>query len=96
MAQQEPCDHCGEKQRCREAFRQLGNAQGRPIVRNVLAAFVLPLVVFIGALSVAQQLLAKRVESVELRTALAVLPAFGAALICAMAASMVSKRLGRK
>jgi len=96
MTQQEPCDHCGEKQRCREAFRQLGNVQGRPTVRNVLVAFALPLVVFIGVLMVAQQFLAVRIESDNWRTALAALLALGAAVVCVAAARIIGNRLGRK
>jgi hypothetical protein len=95
MAQHEPCDQCDEKLRCREAFSRLGNAPGRSIVRNVLVAFVLPLVVFIGALMLAQQFLAVRIESDNLRTALAVLLALGAAVVCVAAARIVSKWLGK-
>jgi uncharacterized membrane protein (DUF485 family) len=95
MAQHKPCDQCGEKLRCREAFRRLGDAAGRSIVPNVLAAFVLPLVVFIGALALAQQFLAVRIESDNLRTAFAVVLALGAAVVCVAVARVVGKWLGK-
>jgi hypothetical protein len=95
MAQNKPCDKCGQKISCREAFRRLGNVPGRSIVRNVLAAFVLPLVVFIGALVLAQQFLAVRIESDNLRTAFAVVLALGAAVACVAVARVVGKWLGK-
>jgi len=96
MAQREPCDKCGQKMSCQEAFKRLSNLQGRSIVRSVLLAFVLPLAVFIGVLMAAQQFLAVCIESDNWRTALAVLLALGAAVICVAAARMVSKWHGGK
>jgi len=96
MPQNESCDQCSEKLRCREVFQQLGNTSGRFIVRNVLVAFALPLVVFIGVLMVAQQFLAVRIESDNWRTALASLLALGAAVVCVAVARMIGNRPGRK
>lgn len=90
------CDKCGQKLSCREAFRQLGNAQGRSVVHNVLVAFVLPLVVFIAALAAAQQFLARYIDSDGLRSAVALLVAIAAAAVCVTTVRMIGKWLGRK
>ena len=95
MAQHKLCDQCDEKLRCREVFQRLGAAQGPSVVRNVLAAFVLPLVVFIGSLAAAEYLLAGRVRSVELRTALAFLLAFLTTFVLILAVRFIMKRLGK-
>ena len=96
MEQHEPCDKCGQKLRCREVFRQLGNAQGNSITRNVVMSFVLPLAIFIGVLALAQQLLTKYIGSVELRTAVAFLLAIVTAAIYVAVIRVVGKRLGKR
>jgi len=96
MTQHDPCDKCGQKMSCQQAFGRLGNIQGKSIVRSILAAFVLPLAVFIAALAITQQLLAKRVESVGLRTTLVLLLAFVAAAGCVAVVRMIGKWLSRK
>lgn len=96
MTQHEPCDKCGQKLSCREAFRRLGKIQGKSIVRSILAAFVLPLVVFIAALAITQRLLEKYIDSAGLRTAVALLVAIAVAAVCVMTVRMIGKWLGRK
>jgi hypothetical protein len=96
MTQFDPCDKCGQKTSCREVFRRLGNIEGKSVVRSILAAFVLPLVVFIAALAAAQWFLAKYVESVGLRTTFALLLAFVAAAGCVVVVRMMGKWLGKK
>ena len=97
MTQYDPCDKCGQKANCREVFRRLGNIprQGG-VVRSILAAFVLPLVVFIAALAVAQQLLARYIDSAGLRTVVALLAAIVVAAACVIIVRMIGKWLGRK
>ena len=90
------CDKCGHKASCLEVFRRLGNIKGKSVVRSVLAAFVLPLVVFIAALAVAQQLLARYIDSAGLRTVVALLAAIVVAAACVIIVRMIGKWLGRK
>ncbi len=96
MTQHETCDKCGQKESCQDVFRRLGNIQGKSIVRHVLAAFVLPLVIFIAALAAAQQLLEKCIDSDGLRAAVALLIAITAAAVCITTIRMTGKWLGRK
>jgi hypothetical protein len=96
MVQPEPCDKCDRKVSCQEAFRRLGDIEGRSMVRSVLTAFVLPLAVFIGVLALAQQLLMKYIDSVGLRAAVALLLAIAASAVCVAVARMIGKRRGRR
>jgi hypothetical protein len=97
MTQFEPCDKCGQKLSCREAFRRLGSIPREGgVVRSILAAFVLPLVVFIAALAVAQRLLEKYIDSAGLRAAVALLAAIAVAAVCVAIVRMIGKWLGRK
>ena len=96
MTQFDPCDKCGQKTSCREVFRRLGSIQGKSIVRSILAAFVLPLVVFIAVLAIAQQLLAKHIDSAGLQAIVALLAAIAVAAACVAIVRMIGKWLGRK
>ena len=96
MTQQDPCDKCGQKMSCQQVFGRLGNIQGKSIVRSILAAFVLPLVVFIAALAVAQRLLEKYIDSTGLRAAVALLAAIAVAAVCVMTVRTIGKWLSRK
>ncbi len=44
------CDGCRQADTCKEVYRRLGGLQGPSITREVLIAFLLPLVVFVTAL----------------------------------------------
>ncbi|MFH1372019.1 MAG: SoxR reducing system RseC family protein [Planctomycetota bacterium] len=96
MMQREPCDSCGQKASCQEVFRQLGNIRGKSVARSILAAFVLPLVVFIAALAAAQRFLTRYIDSAGLRAAVALLLAIAAAAVCVTTVRIIGKRLGRK
>ncbi len=91
MTQIESCDQCGQKHQCQEAFRRLGNAQGRSVFLSSLTAFVLPLAVFIVVLAVAQWFLARYIDSDGLRAAVALLVAVAVAAACVIIVRMTCK-----
>jgi positive regulator of sigma E activity len=88
MAQYEPCDKCDQKTSCREVFRQLGKTQEKSMVCSVLAAFVVPLAVFIACLA----MLTRYIDS----SGVAFLAAFIITAFCVIIIKIISKRLGRK
>ena len=57
------CKDCGQKDSCREAFKELGNLKGPSVLLKVVQAFLLPLIFFIISLAVAENVLAERVAS---------------------------------
>ncbi len=95
MVQHKQCSQCGDKSSCREVLQLLGNSEQPPVIGQALVAFVLPIVVFMGVLATAQQLLEKQIESVPLRTIVALLPAIGAAVLCVAVARMLGNRSGK-
>jgi riboflavin transporter FmnP len=90
------CGRCSEKSRCREVFRQLGEAQGKSIIPSVLLAFVLPLLIFVAGLAVSLEVLAKYVESVGFRTAFALVLAIVASAVFVAIVKIVSRWLDRR
>ncbi|MGB8226326.1 MAG: hypothetical protein WCE45_05605 [Sedimentisphaerales bacterium] len=57
------CKDCGQKDSCREVFKELGNLKGPSVLLKVVQAFLLPLIFFIIALAVAEKVLAERIAS---------------------------------
>lgn len=50
MAEPRVCDGCSQADTCKEAYRKLGCVEGPSMTREVLIAFLLPIVVFVAAL----------------------------------------------
>ncbi len=95
MSEQESCRYCHERHECREVYRQLGKAEGPSVVLKVVAAFLLPLVVFIVSLAVFEGILAKVVNPGALRTGISALIAVSVTFVCILAIKVVRGH-GRK
>ena len=93
MAQEKFCQECTQRHApletpkksltghdCREVYQQLGKAEGPSVVFKVVAAFLLPLMVFIAALAASEKILAKVISSKEAQTALSFLLALAVTL----------------
>lgn len=75
MSEQEFCQSCNHRQSCRSVYQQLGKAKGPSVVSSVVAAFLLPVVVFAGTLAVCDVIFAKVTGAEALRTVLSFLSA---------------------
>ena len=62
MKLNDTCSGCGQKQTCRGAYEKIGKSEAPNVAWKAVVAFVLPIIVFIGALAGAQRLLAGRLE----------------------------------
>jgi len=51
MARSSDCDSCRQAQTCKEVSRRAGGDEGPAVTSAALVAFVLPLVLFVAALS---------------------------------------------
>ncbi len=51
MAQSESCEGCSHAHDCKKVYEQLGCVEGPSIAWTVVLAFLVPIVVFIGALA---------------------------------------------
>ena len=57
------CKNCGQKESCQEIFEKLGSSKSPSVLLKAVQAFLLPLVLFIAALAVAEKLLGERLAS---------------------------------
>lgn len=92
MDNQEFCQGCEQQHSCQEVYRQLGNTKGPSVALKAVAAFLLPLMVFIATLAVSEAILAK----LQMQTAIGFLPALLAAFICILITKAVNKRFNKK
>ena len=92
MAQEKFCQECIQRHDCREVYQQLGKAEGPSVVFKVVAAFLLPLMVFIAALAASEKILAKTINSKEVQTALSFLLALAVTLSVVGCSLFVARR----
>jgi len=88
MSEQEYCRHCHERHECQEIYRQLGKAKGPSVVFKVVAAFLVPLVVFIGSLTVFEWILGKMVNPGALKTGISLVLALLVTVVCILVIKM--------
>ncbi len=96
MTNQPLCDQCNQKQSCKDLYQKLGQDKGPSVTRAVLAAFLLPIVVFIAALAASQHFLVAAALSPGLQTIVSLLIAVLAALSCVFITKAVNTRLARR
>lgn len=89
MSEQEYCRHCHERHECQEIYRQLGSSKGPSVVFKVMAAFLVPLVVFIGSLAIFEWILGKMVNTGALKTGLSLVFALSATFVCILVTKVV-------
>jgi hypothetical protein len=70
MADEKFCQGCHQKHRCQDVYEHLSHVRGTGVVLKVILAFLLPIVVFIGSLAAFEEILAKVIQSKELKTAI--------------------------
>jgi len=79
------CDKCGYRHGhghcCIDIYQQLGQTKGPSVAGRVLLAFVLPLLVFIGSLVLAEYLLSALMSEGGVKTPSAFLAALAATVI---------------
>jgi len=92
MAQQRFCQECNQRHNCQEIYEQLGNTKSPSVVLKVVAAFLLPVMVFIAALATFEKILAGVIDTKGLQTALSFLLALSAALVCVLIIKAINKR----
>jgi hypothetical protein len=78
----ESCRYCPEKHKCQEIYEELGKAKGPSVALKVVAAFLVPLVVFIGSLAVFEGISAKIANTKALQTIISLLLALSVTFVC--------------
>jgi len=93
MTEQEFCQNCNQADKCQEAYQRLGNHKGPSVVLKVVAAFVLPLMVFIIVLAAVEKALARAVEIAQLRTILGLVLAVSVTCVLILIIRAINKKL---
>ena len=93
MDLQEICHDCNQKNRCQEVYEKVGNIQGESVVLKVLAAFLLPILVFIVCLAGFDKILAKVTTMKELQTAAGLLLALLVTCACVLLTRAINRGL---
>ena len=80
-----PCEKCGYRHGsgrcCIDIYQQLGRAKGPSVVGKALVAFVLPILVFIGSVILAEYILSAVLAEGGLKTFLSFAAAAGVTFI---------------
>ena len=92
MAQQKFCQDCSQRCDCHKIYQRLGETEGPPVVMKVIAAFLLPMVVFIAALVAFEEILA---GAKELQTALSFLLALLVTFISILIIKAINRQLSK-
>ncbi len=95
MDQLKFCQQCNQRHKCQEVYRQLGKTEGPSVVFKVVVAFLLPLMVFIGALAAFEGILAGAINSKEMRTALSFLLALPVTFAVVLIIKVINRQVGK-
>ena len=90
MTQENFCSDCPNSHDCKSVYEQMGKADGPSIVLKTVAAFLVPIVVFIVSLAILQNVLADRLSNKSLQTAMEFFLALGIAFVCVLVIRAVS------
>jgi len=61
--EQQQCQNCDQKHNCQEVYKQLGQSTAPSVLTKVILAFLLPLVLFIFSIVMAERLLIEKLKS---------------------------------
>jgi hypothetical protein len=91
MDQQDFCESCDQKHDCRKVYQQLGKKECPSVTFKVVTAFLIPILVFIASLVIFECILAKAIDSKELRITLNFLSAVVVTLVVALITRAINK-----
>lgn len=93
MAEEKFCQDCNQKSGCQEVYENLTKIQGPSVVLKVVAAFLLPIVVFIGCLAVFEWVLAEVTNSKEVQTIVSFLLSLVVSSLCILVVKAINRGL---
>jgi len=95
MAQQKFCRECSQRHKCRDVYRQLGKAEGPSVVFKVLAAFLLPILIFIASLATFERILTRTTDIKELQILLGFLLTSSVTFAGVLIIKAINKKLSK-
>ena len=95
MTDKEDCSNCAGAHDCKVIYEQMGKAQGPSVVKKVIVAFLLPIIVFVVCLVVADKKLVAVTRNEHLRILLGVLFAGLVSFVYVLIAGRMTSRWDR-
>ncbi len=92
MTDKEDCSNCAGAHDCKVVYEQMGKAQGPSVVKKVIVVFLLPIIVFVVCLVVADKKLVAVTGNEHLRILLGVLFAGLVSFVYVLIAGRMSSR----
>lgn len=96
MPDKDICKQCPQHDKCGHVYGRMGKFRGPSVLLKVIAAFLLPLLIFIASLAVLEQILANLIESKGLRILVSFAGAGCLTMIYALLAAALSRRARQK
>ena len=96
MIDEKFCQDCGQRHQCRQVYEKMGSTQGPSVLRKVLLAFLLPVMIFIAALTVFESTLIKTNHQNGIGIAVSFLLALVITLLSILAIKIFEKQFGKK
>lgn len=87
MTEERFCQDCNQRQNCQEIYQKLGNTNGPSVVFNAVAAFLLPILVFIASLAVFEAIFGKAV--------LSFVPALSVTFVCILIIKAIKSKISK-
>lgn len=91
MVKNEFCKGCFQRHDCQKVYEKLGKTEGPSVVWKVIAAFLLPMLIFIASLAFFDYLLAEKIGPSWLKTLLV----FLFSLVATFIGILIIKLLGK-
>ena len=76
-------------------YEQLGRIEGPSVVKEVVLAFLLPMVVFVASLAVFERMFSQVVSAGQARSALSFTSAVSLTFVCILLTKAVNSRFGQ-
>lgn len=95
MAQNDICQDCNQRHRCREIYEKLGKIRGPSIAYKIVFAFLLPLIVFVVSLVCFEWLLATVFAVEQFKTVLVLFSALVAVAVDIVITKLINKRFNK-
>jgi hypothetical protein len=95
MLQDDFCHNCAQRHDCRQIYSQLGDSAGLSVVWKTVVAFLVPIAVFIAALTVFEKFLAEAFKPEKIRVAAVFLLSSAAAFLVTMLVRRLNLKIGR-
>ncbi len=96
MSQDEFCSHCPNTHSCKAMYEQLGKAKGPSVAVKAFAVFLMPIIVFIIALALFQNIFSDIISSPNIRTLVNFVLAFGAAFVFVLVLRAINVRMEKR